>query len=63
MPFINYSDFFLFRIFFSGLIIDSFKFRNAGREEINKILIIIDPNKTYRIDEIPGRFLKDGTDL
>ena len=34
----------------------SFKFRNAKREEIYKILINIDPNKAHGIDEIPGRF-------
>ena len=42
---------------------NSFKFRNAKREEIYKILINIDPNKAYGIDEIPGRFLKDGVEL
>ena len=42
---------------------NSFKFRNAKREEIYKILINIDPNKAYGIDEIPGRFLKDGAEL
>ena len=40
-----------------------FKFRNAKREEIYKILTDIDPNKTYGTDEIPGRFLKDGAEL
>ena len=34
----------------------SFKFRNAKREDIYKILTNIDPNKTYGINEIPGRF-------
>ena len=38
---------------------NSFKFRNAKREEIYKI----DPNKAYGIDDIPGRFLKDGAEL
>ena len=42
---------------------NSFKFRNAKREEIYKILINIDPNKAYSIDEIPGRFLKDEAEL
>ena len=42
---------------------NSFKFRNAKREEIYKILINIDPNKAYGVDEIPGRFLKDGAEL
>ena len=42
---------------------NSFKFRNAKREEIYKILINIDPNKAHGIDEIPGRFLKDGAEL
>ena len=42
---------------------NSFKFRNAKREEIYKILINIDPNKAYGIDEIPGRFLKDAAEL
>ena len=37
---------------------NSFKFRNAKREEIYKILINIDPNKSYDIDEIP-----DGAEL
>ena len=41
----------------------SFKFRNAKREEIYKILINIDPNKAYGIDEILGTFLKDGAEL
>ena len=35
---------------------NSFKFRNTKCEEIYKILINIDPNKTYDIDEIPGNF-------
>ena len=42
---------------------NSFKFRNAKREEIYKILIKIDPNKIYGIDDIPGRLLKDGAEL
>ena len=42
---------------------NSFKFRSTKREEIYKILINIDPNKAYGIDEIPGRFLKDGAEL
>ena len=42
---------------------NSFKFRNAKREEICKILINIDPNKAYSVDEIHGRFLKDGVEL
>ena len=33
---------------------NSFKFRNAKREKIYKLLINIDPNKAYGIDEIPG---------
>ena len=41
----------------------SFKFRNGKREEVYNILIIIDPNKAYGIDEIPRRFLKDGAEL
>ena len=41
----------------------SFKFRNAKREEIYNILINIDPNKAYGIDEIRGRFLKDIAEL
>ena len=41
----------------------SFKFRNTTRKEMYKILINIDPNKAYGIDEIPGRFLKDGAEL
>ena len=40
-----------------------FKFRNSKREEIYKILINTDTNKAYSIDEIPGRFLKDGAEL
>ena len=40
-----------------------FKFRNAKREEIYKIIINIDPDKVYGIDEIPGRFLKDAAEL
>ena len=35
---------------------NSFKLRNAKREEIYKILINLDPNKAYGIDELPGRF-------
>ena len=42
---------------------NSFKLRNAKREEICKILTNIDPNKTYGIDEILGMFVKDGTEL
>ena len=42
---------------------NSFKFRNAKREEIYKILINIDPNKAYGIDEIPRRFLTHGAEL
>ena len=42
---------------------NSFKFRNPKREEIYKIQANIDPNKGYGIDEIPGRFLKDGAEL
>ena len=41
----------------------SFKFRNPTRKEMYKILINIDPNKAHGIDEIPGRFLKDGAEL
>ena len=41
----------------------SFKFRNAKREEIYKILINIDPNKAYGVDEIPERFVKDWVEL
>ena len=36
---------------------NSFKFRNAKRKEIYKILINIDPNKAYGFDEVPKRFL------
>ena len=32
---------------------NSFKLRNAKREEIYKILINVDPNKAYVIGEIP----------
>ena len=42
---------------------NSFKFRNAIREEIYKIPINRDPYKAYVMDEIPGRFLKDGAEL
>ena len=35
---------------------NSFNLRNAKREEIYKILINLDPNKAYGIDELPGRF-------
>ena len=42
---------------------NSFKFRNTKCEEIYKILINIYPNKAYGIDEITGRFLKDGAGL
>ena len=41
----------------------SFKFRNTKCEEIYKILINIDPKKAYGIEEVPGRFLKDGAKL
>ena len=36
---------------------NSFKFRNAKRKEIYKILINIDPNKAYGFDEVPKSFL------
>ena len=51
--------------YFSAMNIpsNSFKFRNAKREKIYKILIDIDPNKGYGIDQIPGSFLEDGTEL
>ena len=42
---------------------NSFKFRNAKRKEIYKILININPNKAYGIAEIRGRFLKYGAEL
>ena len=42
---------------------NSFKFRSAKREEIYRILINIDPNKAYGIDQITGKFLKDGAEL
>ena len=42
---------------------NSFKSRNAKREEIYKMLINVDPNNAYGIDDIPGRFLKDGAGL
>ena len=42
---------------------NSFKFRNAKREEIYKILINTNCNKSYVTDEIHGRFLKDGVEL
>ena len=42
---------------------NSYKFWNAKREDVYKILIDIDPNKAYGIDDIPGRFLKDETEL
>ena len=42
---------------------NSFKFRNTKLDEIYKILINIDLNKAYGIDEIPGRSLKDGVEL
>ena len=41
----------------------SFKFRNANREEIYKILINADPIKPCGIEKILGMFLKDGTEL
>ena len=41
----------------------SFILRNAKSEEIYKILINIDSNKAYGIDEILGKFLKDGAEL
>ena len=41
----------------------SFKFRNTKREKIYKLLKNTDHNKAYGIDEIPGRFLKDGEEL
>ena len=41
-----------------NILSNYFKFKNANREEIYKILINIDPNKTNAIDEISGRFLK-----
>ena len=41
----------------------SYKFRNGKCEEIYNILISIDPNKTYGIDEIPRRSLKDRAEL
>ena len=42
---------------------NSFKSINAKCEEIYKILTNIDSNKVYGIDEISGRFLKDGVEL
>ena len=42
---------------------NSSKFRNAKRKEIYKILINVDPNKAYGIDEIRGRFLQNGAEL
>ena len=42
---------------------NSFKFKNAKREEICKILTKIDPNKAHGIYEISWRFLKDGVEL
>ena len=42
---------------------NSFKSINAKCEEIYKILTNIDSNKAYGIDEISGRFLKDGVEL
>ena len=42
---------------------NSFKFRNAKCGEIYKIIINVDPSKTYGIEEIPGRFIKDGAEL
>ena len=51
--------------YYSAMNISSnfFKFRNPKHEEIYKILINIDPDKACDIDEIPGRFLKDGAKL
>ena len=47
-----------------NIISNSFIFvKNLKREEIYKILINIDPNKTNGNDESRGRFLKDGTEL
>ena len=40
-----------------------FKLRNTKCEKIYKILINIDLNKAYDIDEIPRRLLKDGVEL
>ena len=42
---------------------NSFKFRDTKREEIYKMLINIDTNQAYGVDEIPGRFFKDGAEL
>ena len=42
---------------------NSFKFKNAKREDISKTLINIGPNKAYGIDKIPGKFLKNGAEL
>ena len=43
---------------------NSFKFRNAKRKEIYKVLINnVHPNKAYDIYEIPERLLKDGAKL
>ena len=42
---------------------NSSKFRNVKRKEIYKILINVDPNKAYGIDEIRGRFLQNGAEL
>ena len=51
--------------YYSAMIIpsNSFKFRNAKREEIYKIPINTYPNKTYVADKIHGRFLKDRAEL
>ena len=50
--------------YYSAMIIpsNSFKFRNAKREKIYKILINTN-RKSYVTDEIHGRFLKDGVEL
>ena len=42
---------------------NSFKLRNVKREEMCKILINIHPNTAYGLDEISGRFSKDGAEL
>ena len=51
----------LVKKYYSGMNIlpNSFKFRNAKRKKIYNILINIDRNKAYRIEEIPGRFLAE----
>ena len=40
-----------------------FKLRNTKCEEIYKILINVDLNKAYDIDEIPGRLLNKGVEI